>query len=694
MTVGRPRKPRTRSFKSLGHIFAHVAESLRPPERLTVAEAAAKYRYLNNPGSYVGPWLNSTVPEMVEPMNELASRTKTALIFVGPAQASKTDSLLLNWATYSIKCDPMDMIFYMPTNSAARDFSIRRIDRLHRHSKEVGAEVLRHRDADNKFDKHYTSGMMLTLSWPSVTELAGKPVGRIALTDYDRMPDDIDGDGSPFDLASKRTTTFRSFAMTLAESSPSRPITNPQWIAATPHEAPPCDGILALYNRGDRRRLYWPCPHCGRYFEGEFHMLEWDEHENVAEAAETVRMICPHCAERIYFDDRYEMRQWSIWLKDGQGIDEHGRVFGEEPRNEIASFWLKGVAAAFVTWSKLVQTFLDASREFERTGSEEALKKFYNNDLGEPYRPKANELDRLPEVLKARAEPLPEREVPEGVRFLVACIDVQKNMFVVQVFGILPGEPYDTVVVDRFNIQKSERFDHDGDRLWVKPSTYQEDWDLITKEVILKQYPLADGSGRKMQIKLTCCDSGGKEGVTGKAYDYWRKLRKEGLSGRFILVKGDPKAGIPRTRITYPDSNRRDKLSIARGDVPVLMLNSNVLKDSLNGRLDCNVPGKGMYRMPDWLPDWFYQELCSEKRTEKGWENPPHSRNEAWDLSYYCLGLCASQLLQVEHITWGSPPGWCAEWDKNSLVTAPDGAARFLPQTPDIDFAKLAQELA
>ena len=26
-------------------------------------------------------------------------------------------------------------------------------------------------------------------------------------------------------------------------------------------------GILSLYNRGDRRRWYWPCPHCGEYFQ-------------------------------------------------------------------------------------------------------------------------------------------------------------------------------------------------------------------------------------------------------------------------------------------------------------------------------------------------------------------------------------------------------------------------------------------
>ena len=73
-------------FKSLNHIIRSVASQLRPPMRMTVAEAAAKYRYVNQPGAYVGPWLNMTTPYMVEPMNTLNSRhegTVTRYTFSG-----------------------------------------------------------------------------------------------------------------------------------------------------------------------------------------------------------------------------------------------------------------------------------------------------------------------------------------------------------------------------------------------------------------------------------------------------------------------------------------------------------------------------------------------------------------------------------------------------------------------------------
>lgn len=702
-------------YKSLGELVVSLSENLRPPERLTVSEAAEKYVYLNNPGSYIGPYRNSQAWYMVEPMNELTSRTKDAVIFVGPAQTGKTQSLLLNWLAYSVVVDPMDMIMYSPSRTAARDFSMRRVDRLHRYSRDVGNKLLKRRDTDNKFDKIYENGMMLTLSHPSVTEFAGRPIGRVALTDYDRMPDDINGDGSPFDLASKRTTTFGSFAMTLAESSPSRPVTDTKYIPKTKHEAPPTTGILALYNRGDRRRRYWPCPSCGKYFEAQFSMLEWDDDAPSKMAkAESVRLVCPNCDYRIHPDERSEMDMWGIWLKDGMWIDDNGKVCGDEPRSNIASFWLFGVAAAFVSWSQLVMKYLTAEEEFERTQSQEALATFYNTDLGEPYYPKGLDSERLPEVIRARAEDFPvlyEDEdlnidrrvqdgvdavtplVPEGVRFLVATVDVQKNMFVVQVFGILPGDPFDCVLIDRFSIVKSHRTDESGERLWVKPGVYLEDWDRITEEVLMRSYELSDGSGRRMMIKMTGCDSGGREGVTTNAYNYYRKLRREGLSGRFHLVKGEPKPGAPRARISYPDSNRRDKFAVARGDVPVLMLNSNVLKDALANRLECVVPGKGMYRTASWLPDFVYMELCAEIRTTKGWEGT--GRNEAWDLSYYMIGLCVSPLLKVEQMDWDKPQGWASEWDKNTLVTSTHQELRFAPESKDdYDFSKLAQTLA
>lgn len=691
---------------------------LRPPERLTITQTMEKYVRIVSPGAYIGNYRSDFVPYMQEPADTLTSRDHTGVVFVGPAQTGKTEALILGWLAYSVKTDPADMLIFSPTQSGARDFSMRRVARLHRNSPEIGSLMLKNREANTRFDKQYKTGMIVNLSWPSVAEFAGRPVGRIALTDYDRMPDDVDGEGSPYDLGSKRTTTFGSFAMTMAESSPSRDVENPRWVRTTPHEAPPCKGILGLYNRGDRRRWYWPCPLCDEYFEGKWEDLNWQDKGTVMESAETVRMVCPVNGCIIHPDFRRDMQQWGVWLRDGQGIDKEGRIVGEGVRSNVASFWLNGVAAAFSTWTTLVVNYLNAMQEYERTGSEDSLRKWTTTDLGQPYIPKSMDTDRLPEVLKARADKLPYNEVevshervhrdtnvgvaiqplvPHDVRFLVASVDVQSNMFICQVHGVTAGEPYDLVVIDRFAIRKSQRQDETGESLWCKPAVHLEDWNEITEEVIRRSYELSDGSGRRMAIKLTVCDSAGRAGCTTNAYNYQRSLKAMGLAPRFHLVKGDTLPSRPRTQITFPDANQKDKLSAARGDVPVMLLNSNALKDALFGRLENQNPGRGMFRYPTWIPDYWYSEMCAEIRTEKGWEATNYKRNEAIDLSYYALAACISVLIRAEGIDWNKPPGWAATWEKNDLIFSPvtkESKPFDKPNEMQYDFASLGKTLA
>lgn len=686
------------SYKNLFEIVLEVAEaSIRPPERMSVAEAAERYRYVNSPGSYVGPWHNTTTPYMVEPMDDLTSRRFSKMAFVGPAQSGKTDAIIINGVAYSIVVSPLDTMIYCPTMSAARDFSMRRIDRLHRHSEKVGEKLLRGRDTDNKFDKQYITGMMLTITYPTVTELAGRPVPRILMTDFDRMDDDIGGDGNPFDLATQRTTTFGTFAMTMAESSPSREILDPRWVQKSPHEAPPCNGIIGLYNRGDRRRWQWPCPHCDEYFEGRFEYLVWDNDKKKTntERSQTAQMACPKCGSLIHPDDRFEMNIFGRWVPDGCSVDVHGHIVGRPPQTDFVSYWLRGTAASFTNWQKLVNTYLDALDDYERTYSEESLKKFYNNNMGEPYMPRSLTSVRAPEALKSRAEQYDIGVVPDDVRFLTATIDVQKNSFVVQINGIAPGEPFDTYIIDRFMITKSNRLDEDGDPCILQPAAYLEDWKLIETMVMDIEYPVDDGSGRLMSIKHTACDSGGREGVTTKAYEFYNYLREKNKTARFSLLKGDRYAQAPRTRITMPDSNRKSVKNLARGDIPVLMMNSNMLKDMLDGRLECIEPGKGMFHMTQQLPDEFFAELCAETRTAKGWENLTQSRNEAWDLSYYNLAICVSgQVLGIERVNWDNPPTWAKPWDDNDMIRKPEEEKPFALQPRDaIDYSRLAEIL-
>ena len=705
-------------FDSLEEMVVSAAAGARPPERLTVSQAAAKYRKMNNPGNYVGDWLNSMVPYLVEPMDVLNSLDFTGMVFVGPAQCGKTE-LWLNWQTYSVLCDPSDMMLVEASQNRASDFSKRRVDRLHRDTRAVGERLLVGANYDNTLDKRYRNGMMVTLSWPTMNELSGKPIPRLFLTDYDRMPQDVDGEGVPFDLASARTTTFKRFGMTAAESSPSYEVLDPRWSPPTPHFAPPCEGILKLYNRGDRRRLYWICVVCNKSFEPDFSLMKWDDHRDLMKAAQSVRMPCPHCHAEYRHDPtdlpgKHEMNQNAVWLRDGERLTEHGEIVGEAETSSIASFWLKGPAAAFKAWETIVLKWLQAQREYENTGVETAIKTTVNVDQSRPYIPKSVESNRSAEGLMDRAYNLGQRVVPSEVKFLVATVDVQKNRFEVQVHGI--GQGYDIWVIDRFQIRYSRRQDQDrqGQVHHVRPFVEFDDWKLLLTEVLTKSYPLADTPEMHMAIHRVISDSGGGQEATANAYNFWRWLRNgpqaedqdsedwpewsPGLQGRFWLYKGEASRTKPRTAITYPDSGRQDRNAGARGEIPLLAANVTPLKNQLDSILERTAPGTGRINFPNWLDLKVFKELCVEVKNHKGvWENPKNFRNETWDLLVMLLAaLTEPRLVGWERIVWTDPPIWASDPGENPLVyRVDDDAAPFEAELKSgTSFADLAGRLA
>mgnify|MGYP000892806609 CR=1 FL=1 len=691
------------TYPSLEYIVAEAASGLRPAELLTVTEAGEKYHIIRQPGSHNGPWSRNRTPYMVEPQDILTSIDHEAMIFAGPARTGKSIALT-NWVAHTVKCDPADMMVVHMAQHTAREWVKSDLEKSITNSPEIARELSPGRNDDNIFDKQFRSGMRLIVTWPTIRNLSAKTIPRSWLMDRDRMDDDIDKEGDPFDLAKKRSQTFGRFGMTAAESSPGREVINPRWLPKTPHEAPPCTGILGLYNLGDRRRWYWACPDCEEAFEPDFPLLHWTETEDIAAAAASVYMVCPHCGSVIGPDQKDALNSAGRWVRDGMIWYPARDVIEARPGmtpagGKMASFWLKGPAAGFQTWAGLVENWLKAEKAYKETGDETKLKATTNTDQGHPYISRARLSERMPDEVRQKAEDWGATEedptVPEGVRFLIATVDVQARSFVAQVHGFtLDG---DVFVVDAFKLRISDRPDGDGRFLPVEPPVFAEDWKLLTEKVINKTYPLADDSGRRMRVLLTGCDSGGRDGSTANAYAYWRGLKAAGggLHRKFALVKGNPLPKAPRAFTTWPDSNKTGKLAVARGDVPVMMLGSNDLKDQvaalLNRRTSKDEAPGGKLRYPTWLPDWFATQMTNEVRTEKGWLNPASRRNEAWDLAYYAVGLAVrpyEQLAPWGQIQWeklcllgedDALPLWAEEWDINPLVFDPGAPEESVP---------------
>ncbi|HCT7383918.1 TPA: phage terminase large subunit family protein [Escherichia coli] len=635
---------------------------LRAPRRMRVADAVAQYMRVPMGAGNSVPWDPLVAPYVIEPMNCLASREYDAVIFVGPARTGKTIGLIDGWVIYNVICDPADMLIIQMTEEKAREHSKKRLARTFRVSPEVVSRLSPNKNDNNVYDRTFLAGNYLKIGWPSVNIMSSSDYKCVALTDYDRFPEDIDGEGDAFSLASKRTTTFMSSGMTLVESSPGRDVKDVKWRRTSPHEAPPTTGILSLYNRGDRRRWYWPCPHCGEYFQpcGDV-VAGFRDIAAPVLASEAAYIQCPFCSGRIMPEQKRELNGRGVWLRDGESINADGSRYGDPRRSRIASFWMEGPAAAYQTLSQLVYKLLTAEQEYETTGSEETLKTVINTDWGLPYLPRASMEQRKSELLEQRAEPVPSRSVPDGVNFLVATVDVQAGRhrrFVVQVTGY--GSRGERWIIDRYNITQSLRGDSDGESQRIDPASYPEDWDVLLTDVFHKSWPLASDPSQQMRLMAMAVDSGGEDGVTDNAYKFWRRCRRDGLGKRIYLFKGD---SIRRAKLitrTFPDNTgRTGRRAQAAGDVPLWLLQTDALKDRVNNALWRDSPGPGYVHFPDWLGSWFYDELTYEERSSDGkWSKPGRGANEAFDLMVYAEALVI--LHGYEKIRWPDAPEWAS----------------------------------
>jgi phage terminase large subunit GpA-like protein len=543
------------------------------------------------------------------------------------------------------------------------------LERAIRHSPELAAAMSPRARDDNTFDKFFRNGMTLKLGWPAISQLSAKTLKYIFLTDYDRPEDrdNVGGEGPMWDLAFKRSETYMSRGKCLAESSPGEDQVEPKWSPRSPHEAPPARGILSLYNRGTRARWYWPCLHCHEHMQAtpgveifglpplEELLEEIRGRDLLTLAEDFARIVCKKCGGILRMDNRTAMQQRGRWVHEGQTIDARGRVIGEPQRTNIASYWLGGAAAAYQRWDAMLLGYLQAVDEYARTGDENSMRTKVNTDFAAPYLPVHAMGARKASDLKERVEKdLVRGVVPLGVRFLTAAVDVQKQRFVVTIFGWGPG--LECWILDRFTLNQSATR-RDGQRpAPLDPAVYAEDWKVLVKEAVLRRLPLVENTDLTMPVRMTLVDSGGEDGVTLRAYEFWRAARELGLGERVMLVKGANRKDAPRVEMTWPDaSQRKDRHAGAMGDVPVWRLNTTTFKDAIVGDLARVERGAGFVHLPAWAEDSMFDEYVAEERGPKGWERVA-ARNEALDLHVYNRAACT--IVGAEQIDWANPPDW------------------------------------
>lgn len=611
-------------------------DGIRPPIRMSLDESSKTLRVSSVSGADM--YDPDVTPYMLEPMRCLTDRRYDSVIFVGPQRTGKTVGLIDAWLHYSIQYDPSDMMLLFSSQELARDYSIRRFDRLIDYNEGIKSRIIAGH-GDNVYDKRFIAGNIINLAWPSVGQLRQRDIRFAGVTELDSMPDDLAGAGDIYQLLQKRTQTYMSSGKTLAEGAPSKPVNTESmvdWASPSDHYPMPAEGLAKLYTQGDRRRLYWFCQHCGDPFQASFKFLKYDADGSIPARAKSVRMVCPHCGSEHAQSAKYELNKKHKWFADGE-------LTGQKVESSRASFWMEGVAAGFQTWQELVKKYLMALETFDRTAQESDIKTVTNSDIGLQYLPvdeNRNEIINFDD----KKEEVEKKIVPDDVNYLITTIDQQARRFVVQVHGYAKdGECW---IIDRYNVAQSpSRVGEDGKPLTIQPDAYLEDWQALDK-VIDREYKTRKGA--IMRAHRVAVDTGGRDDATNNAYTYWKSYKtKSARPEALILIKGHPKGA----RYSLSEETKK------KAKVLLWILNVNALKDEVRAGLDRKDHGPNYIHFPNWLGDWFYDELNSEKRNEEGeWsKKKAKSNNEAFDLLGYSRAINS---MISQGLDWDDLPIW------------------------------------
>ncbi len=211
----------------------------------------------------------------------------------------------------------------------------------------------------------------------------------------------------------------------------------------------------------------------------------------------------------------------------------------------------------------------------------------------------------------------------------------------------------------------------------IDPASYPEDWDQITEKVLRATWRTPD-EGKELKPLMTVVDTGGEgkqnggEGVTHNAYEWYRRVRAQGLANRVMLYKGGniPTAPIIRETLVAGKDGKT-------ADVPLYVCNPHLLSDAVDAGLRRAHPGPGYIHFPKphhpttnpegWLQASFFDELHAEVRGPNGVWAKVRKRNESFDLCR--MGRAGLLRLGLDKLQdWNVVPPVLAPLAQNSEV--------------------------
>jgi phage terminase large subunit GpA-like protein len=557
-----------------------------PPPDMTVSEWAINNRVLpKGTTSRPGPFK----PErfQVEMMNVVLDPLVHEVVIMKSTQVGYSDAVINNICGYFIDADPKPVMLVQPTIDNAKDYGKKRITPMIESCPALRLKIKppTSRRAGNTLAlKEFPGGFLKLTGANSGAGLRSDPVPVVLFDEVDGYPIDVDGEGDPIAIGTRRTDGFADYKI-VKGSTPAKP-----------------KGISPIerdFLRSDMRRFFVACPFCSlkqalwwRDPVSKAYRLFYSVNADNQVDPTSVAYICASCQEKI--PERFKQKM----LNAGEWIAEF-------PDRSTVGFHINALYSPWrENWHALAQEWHEANKE----NNPEKLKAFINLRLGETWEEQGDSVEAL--TLKARLEPY-QAEVPDGVGLLTAAVDVQSDRLECVVKGWGDKE-------ESWLIAYQQLFGDPGqEAVWNELDSFLlSTWD--------------HASGRKVKITCTMIDSGGLH--TDSVYRFVRARQTRGI----FALKGSSEAGKEILGKFSVNNQYRVKL---------WLIGTDTAKDRIFARMKIPGAGPGFMHLPDFAEDEYLAQLTSEKavrryRRGKGTIREyikTRARNEALDLEVYAL---------------------------------------------------------
>lgn len=579
--------PVVRMARKASPIFSALAAALRPRRRQSLSDWAETHLVLSaERAASPGPYRIGDAVYQRKMMDTVTDPDVEQVVYVTSSQVGKT-TVLTAVQGYYAEAEPSPQLSIWPDNDVADTYVDETFDPTVRDSARLS----------KLFDGHtFPGGYIAFVGANTPKKLAARPIRVITGDEVDRWPLSSGKEGSPVDLAEKRTTTFR----------------NKKKVYASTPLLTKTSTIISMFK--ECRQLYYlvVCPDCEHK-----QVLKWQNVRYEKDKEHEAHYSCDHCG--------------SLWTEQQKrrlvrDAEKMGGGWSELPEAPFKAFKSKHrpkpghvgfyICELYSPWSSMATMALAWTHAEGNPVNEQT---FYNTRLGLPWDGAISNSADV-EKLKGRRESYSPKRCPKAAGLITAAVDVQDDRFEVlsQAWGISD----ESWVLEHIKIH-------------LDPSI-KGTWDHLA-EVLQRGY-VHEGTGRVLKPEVVCIDTGGH--FTQSAYAFVRKHEK--LGRRWHGIKGVPGSGKPIMKLSEQKLKHGTQLWLVGVDDA---------KTTIYSRFGIERPGPGYVHFHEGIgDDLLKQATCEYAVVEydgngfpvRHWEKKETDRNEMLDLLVYNLAARSS----------------------------------------------------